>query len=262
MKTEKLIEGMQYLLRDVGEVLQKMRAKGVVGGVWQGTQLKSEADLLAEQMILKGLTLLTPGIKIVSEEDLGSHWKIRPSRYWIIDPLDGTASFCGGFSGYVTQIALMEGGSPVLGAVYAPFFDLMYTAEQASGATANGCRLRVKSDNHNLVLTDNYPCPQGIAKILCEELPCAGYLESGSIGLKICRVADGEADVFVKDVVYRDWDIAPAHLILTEAGGLLTDLKGHRISYHEEYVKSSGLIAAASKRVIKGVLNIRARYYE
>lgn len=259
MKTEKIIDGMQYLLRDVGTVLQKMRASGPVEGVWQGMQLKSEADLIAERLLFKGLALLTPGIQIVSEEDLGTHSNNRPARYWIIDPIDGTASFCGGFSGYVTQMALMEAGRPILGGVYAPSFDLMYVAEEASGATVNGDRLTVNADSDSLVLTDNYPAPRGIAKKLSEELPSTGYLESGSIGLKICRVADGKADLFVKDVVYRDWDIAPGHLILMEAGGLLTDLNGNQIAYCDEYEKTGGMIAASSKRVIEGVMDVRAR---
>jgi 3'(2'), 5'-bisphosphate nucleotidase len=260
LKTEKIIDGMQYLLRDVGSVLQKMRDSGPVEGVWQGAQLKSEADLIAEGMLFKGLASLTPGIQIVSEEDLGTHSKNRPARYWIIDPIDGTASFCGGFSGYVTQMALMEAGRPIFGAVYAPALDLMYVAEEAGGATVNGDRLTVNADDDSLVLTDNYPEPRGIAKVLFEKLPCAGYLESGSIGLKICRVAEGKADVFVKDVVYRDWDVAPGNLILIEAGGLMTDLNGSRISYLDQYEKSGGMIVAASRRVIERVMGVRASY--
>lgn len=260
MKTDRIIDGMQYLLRDVGAVLQKMRARGTVEGVWQGTQLKSEADLLAEELLFRGLTLLTPGMQIVSEEDLRTHSKDRPTRYWIIDPIDGTASFCGGYPGYVTQMALMEAGRPILAGVYAPSLDLMYVAEEASGATVNGGRLTVNVDPDSLVLTDNYPEPRGITKILSEELPCKGYLESGSIGLKICRVADGNADLFVKDVVYRDWDVAPGHLILIEAGGLLTDLNGYQIAFHGEYEKTSGIIAAPSRRIIEGVMDVRARY--
>jgi 3'-phosphoadenosine 5'-phosphosulfate (PAPS) 3'-phosphatase len=259
LRTEKLIDDMQYLLRDVGTVLKKMQARGVVDGLWQGTQFKSEADLLAAHMLSKGLALLTPGIHIVSEEDVTTHSKARPSRYWIIDPIDGTASFCGGFSGYVTQMALMEAGRPALGGVYAPSLDLMYVAEKASGSTVNGDRLAVKTDDTNLMLTDNYPKPQGIAKLIYEKLQCVGYLESGSIGLKICRVADGNADIFVKDVVFRDWDISPGHLVLLEAGGLLTDLNGCQIAYQDDYEKSGGMIAASSKRVIDAVVAVRAR---
>ncbi len=255
MQTDTLIDRVQDILRDVGASLLAMRANGPVGGTWHATQLKSEADLIAEAMIMRGLRALTPDLPIVSEEDLGSHAVDRLSRYWLVDPIDGTASFCGGYSGFVTQLALMDGARPVLGAVYGPALDLMYVAEQGSGASANGARLAVDWRGGDVVLTDNYTEPRGIARLLVEKLPCAGYLESGSIGLKICRVADGQADLFVKDVTVRDWDLAPAHLILAEAGGVLVDLGGREIDYGGSLEQGGGLIAAASSTLATRVTN-------
>ena len=177
------------------------------------------------------------------------------ARYWLVDPIDGTASFCGGYAGFVSQIALMEGAEAMLGAVYGPALDLMYLAERGAGASANGSKLKLGWQGGDVLLTDNYPEPRGIAKLLYEQLPCAGYLESGSIGLKICRVADGQADLFVKDVTVRDWDLAPGHLILREAGGVLTDLRGRGIDYCGGMEQSGGLIAAASQDLADRVTN-------
>ena len=73
-----------------------------------------------------------------------------------------------------------------------------------------------------------------------------GYIESGSISLKICRIADGTADVFFKDVLLRDWDIAPAALILTEAGGNFTGICGKPFPFVGEWVKP-GVVAARSE---------------
>ncbi|MDK9713637.1 MAG: 3'(2'),5'-bisphosphate nucleotidase CysQ [Sulfuritalea sp.] len=255
MQTDKLIDRVQDILRDVGATLMVMRAKGPVGGTWHATQLKSEADLIAEAMIMRGLRALTPSLPVVSEEDLASHAVDRFSRYWLVDPIDGTASFCGGYSGFVTQLALMDGARPVLGAVYGPALDLMYVAEQGGGANANGARLAVDWQGGDMVLIDNYPKPRGITGLLHEKLPCAGYVESGSIGLKICRVADGQADLFVKDVTVRDWDLAPGHLILREAGGVLVDLNGREIDYGGDLEQSGGLIASASSTLVARVTN-------
>ncbi len=246
MQTDTLLDRVQDILREVGTTLLTMRAQGPVQGTWHATQLKSEADLIAERLIMRGLRALTPNLPVVSEEDLSSHAVDRFSRYWLVDPIDGTASFCGGYAGFVTQIALMDGVRPLLGAVYGPALDLMYLAEQGAGASANGSKLELDWRGGDVVLTDNYPEPLGIAKLLHEQLPCAGYLESGSIGLKICRVADGQADLFVKDVTVRDWDLAPGHLILQEARGVLTDLRGRGIDYGGGMEQSGGLIAAAS----------------
>lgn len=258
MQTDTLLDRVQDILREVGTTLLTMRAQGPVSGTWHATQLKSEADLIAETLIMRGLRGLTPTLPVVSEEDLSSHAVDRLARYWLVDPIDGTASFCGGYAGFVTQIALMEGARPLLGAVYAPALDLMYLAEQGAGASANGNRLTLDWQGGDVVLTDNYPEPRGISKLLYEQLPCAGYLESGSIGLKICRVADGQADLFVKDVTVRGWDLAPGHLILQEAGGVLTDLCGRGIDYGGDMDQSGGLIAAASSTLAAGVTTFLA----
>ncbi len=255
MQTDMLLDRVQDILREVGTTLLTMRAQGPVQGTWHATQLKSEADLIAETLIMRGLRALTPDLPVVSEVDLSSHAVDRLARYWLVDPIDGTASFCGGYAGFVSQIALMEGAEPMLGAVYGPALDLMYLAERGAGASANGSKLKLGWQGGDVVLTDNYPEPRGIAKLLYEQLPCAGYLESGSIGLKICRVADGQADLFVKDVTVRDWDLAPGHLILQEAGGVLVDLRGRQIDYGGSMEQSGGLIAAASQNLADRVTN-------
>lgn len=258
MQSNYLIDRVQDLLREVGATLLAMRTKGPVGGTWHVTQLKSEADLIAEALILRGLRALTPELPVASEEQLSSHAVDRLARYWLVDPIDGTASFCGGYAGFVSQIALMEGAKPILGAVYGPALDLMYLAERGAGASVNGSKLQLSRHCGDVVLTDNYPEPRGIAKLLYVKLPCAGYLESGSIGLKICRVADGHAALFVKDVTVRDWDLAPGHLILREAGGVLTDLRGRGIDYCGGMEQSGGLIAAASQDLANRVTNFLA----
>jgi 3'(2'), 5'-bisphosphate nucleotidase len=259
LQTDTLIDRIQDILRKVGATLLTMRAKGPVQGTWHETQLKSEADLIAETLIMRGLRALTPTLSVVSEEDLSSHAVDRFARYWLVDPIDGTASFCGGYAGFVTQIALMEGARPLLGAVYSPALDLMYLAEQGAGASANGSKLTLDWQGGDVVLTDNYPESRGIAKLLHEQLPCASYLESGSIGLKICRVADGQANLFVKDVTVRDWDLAPGHLILQEAGGVLVDLLGREINYGGGMEQRGGLIAAASQGLTDRVTTFLAR---
>lgn len=258
MQTDILIDRVQDILRDVGAELLAMRAQGPVQGTWHATQLKSEADLIAEKLIMGGLRALTPELPVVSEEAPSSHEVDRMSRYWLVDPIDGTASYCGGYVGFVTQIALMEGARPLLGAVYGPALDLMYLAEHGAGATANGRKLAVGWQGGEIVQTDNYPEPRGIAKLLHEKLPCSSYLESGSIGLKICRVAEGQADLFVKDVTVRDWDLAPGHLIIQESGGVLMDLRGRQIDYGGSMEQSGGLIAAASQSLADRVTNFLA----
>jgi len=242
-----MLEQLSTLIVEVGREILTWRGSRAAEGTWHGSQLKTEADLRAHAALCKQLNRHFPGIPVVSEEDDSSQSSTRPERYWLIDPIDGTASFSEGFPGYVTQVALIENEQPQYGAIYAPALELLYLAHLGSGATLNGRPLQVDANTGRCILIDNYPEPRVAAKLIMERLPCTGYVESGSIALKICRVADGTADLFVKDIPVRDWDIAPADLVLREAGGVLTGLRADNIDivYRGGYERR-GIVAATS----------------
>jgi len=249
-----MLEKISALLNSVGTEMLTWRGKALCDGHWEGSQLKTVADQEAHRLLKEGLARIAP-LPCVSEEDASSHVSERPDIYWLIDPIDGTASFCNGFDGFVTQVALIQGCQPVLAVVHAPALGLTYTATKDGRALCNHVPIStIASGEHALVLTDNYPEPRGIARRLYDEIGCTGYVESGSIGLKICRVADGTASLFVKDVIVRDWDLAPADLILTRAGGILTTLTGEPISYTGGFERT-GLIAAGSRTLAESVRN-------
>lgn len=239
-------------MQKVGARIMQCRKEGVIDGKWEGAQFKAVADLIADECLREELRKIAD-ISIVSEEDVASQSVNRPLEYWLIDPIDGTASFAGGYPGFVCQAAWIRHGKPWLAAAYAPALERLYVAEQGKGATVNGQPILVKPMNRqHLTLVDNYPEPKGIAERLFGALHCAKYLESGSIGLKICLVADGSADIFVKDVQLRDWDVAAPHLILQEAGGVLTRFDGQEFAYEGTYQKH-GLIVTSSSALLEEI---------
>lgn len=240
-----LMENLTRLLREVGDMLLSTRSHGGAAGKWEGTQFKAHADILAHKMLSEGLARLTPGTPVISEEDSASHLARRPQSYWLIDPLDGTASYAGGFSGFVTQAALMLNNNPVLGAVRVPATDETYCALEGGPALLNNAPIHTCRIDAPLHLIDNTPAPHGIAARIFNALPFDKYMESGSLGLKICRIASGHATVFVKDVTVRDWDIAPGELILRQAGGALLTPPGGPPPFSGPW-ESSGLLAAAN----------------
>jgi 3'(2'), 5'-bisphosphate nucleotidase len=211
-----------------------------------GRTIKAEADRMAHNCLVEVLS--RSGHPVLSEEEPQTFSADRPIRYWLIDPLDGTASFVGGYSGFVTQVAFMERGRPVASAVCAPALDLLYTAVAEGGAKANGRSLRSLPKNGSIRLIDNDSEPRGFAARVHAALSCNGYVESGSIGLKICRVADGTADLFVKDVPVRDWDIAAPHLVLVEAGGSVLRLDRQEFTYTGG-PEHHGLVAASTVEI-------------
>ncbi len=239
-----MLNQIAHILGRLGGELLAWRADGPVNGSWQGSQLKTKADRAAHRFLSSELACLDPAIPVISEEDESGHRADRPQRYWLVDPIDGTASYAENYDGFVTQVALMEDGGPVLAAIEAPALGLSYLAERSAGAAMNGRRLSTenRADDHTLCLTDNHPEPRGRAAEAYRALGFGRYLESGSIALKICRVADGSADLFFKDVTVRDWDIAAPALVLTEAGGALTDLKGRPFRFAGSF-DNPGLVA-------------------
>ena len=246
-------------MQRVGTKILECRKQGLIDGKWEGTQFKAAADLIADEYLRKELSKIS-NMPIVSEEDISSQSHDRPSQYWLIDPIDGTASFAQGFDGFVCQAARIKGGKPCLASVYAPALERLYVAEQGNGATVNGRPISVKLFNsREMTLIDNYPQPNGITKRLFHDLNCVNYVESGSIGLKICLVAEGSADIFVKDVPLRDWDVAAPHLVLQEAGGVLTQFTGESFEYQGGFEKN-GLVVASSPTLLREIQTMLTSY--
>ena len=192
---------------------------------------------------------------VISEECFTSLDK-RPENYWLIDPIDGTASWYNGFQGFVTQAALIHNGFPVYGVVYAPVFGNIWSAHKGRGAFLNGQQLPSLLSHDQLTLIDNYPEPRHIAHLIFDALKIQNYIECGSLGLKACFVADGRADIFIKDILFRDWDIAAADVILTELGGILSDLSGNPIIYNEVHEKKNGLMVVGQKKLQDRILAV------
>jgi len=240
---------IEKILRDCGAMLLDCLACGRTEGQWSGTQFKAKADQLAHNFLLKALSSAFPGVHVVSEEDAGSNVACAADHF-IIDPIDGTASFANGFAGWVTQAAYISEGRPMMAGIYAPASDEYFSATSKQGAYCNGRYLTVAgASKRAMSLIDNYPEPRGIAQALKQALHIHEYVESGSIALKICRVADRTVDLFVKDMSPRDWDVAAPMLLLTEAGGTLTDINGAAIVLGGLERRHEGLIAAASSEV-------------
>lgn len=233
----------ELVLRNCGNQLASLSLAERKKGYWHGDQFKAEADLFSHSFLVAELAK-NFNLPIVSEEDVDTHDKAY-SEYLIIDPIDGTASFAHGFKGWVTQAAWIKNGSVLAAGIYAPELDEYYQAAKGKGAFRNRTRIMNSSDQLEINrIVDNYPEPRGITKNLMEALSIPSYFECGSISLKVCKVAAAEADLFVKTMQPRDWDLAPADLVISESGGCLTDNFGDRIRYGSKGRSHQGLIAS------------------
>lgn len=240
-----MIDKLSHIVQEVGSLLLTWRNADITDGKWDGSQFKASVDRMAHHALTERLHELVHDIPIISEEDPASLVTVRPSHYWLIDPIDGTASFVNGYHGFVTQVALIENHHPSMAAIYAPLLETLYTAQQGKGTFLNGKKFQIAYGKEPKVLIDNYPEPMGIIYNLYKALNFSKYIECGSISLKICKVADGTADIFFKNVTVRDWDLAAPQLVIEEAGGVIRDSNGAEIRYTGDYAHE-GIIAAAS----------------
>lgn len=218
-----------------------------------GDQFKVDADRTAHDFLSNRIHSSFPGIPVVSEED-GISIEQKHDEYFIIDPIDGTASFAHGFPGWVTQMAYVVDEAPVHAGVYAPASDEYFEADKNRGAYCNKQRLVISDTREDIrTVIDNYPRAKGITFELLNDLGIPSYVESGSIGLKICRIADGTADLFFKAMEPKDWDLAAPKLILEEAGGILRDAYGGEIRLGKDNRQHCGLIAARNLAMLERV---------
>lgn len=231
------------LMEEVGRQIVAWRTDSALRHLHSEVDFKTEADRRAHDLICDGLTRLYQDVGIISEES-PVHNSVRPDAYWLIDPIDGTASWYHGFDGFVTQAAFIEKGVPKFGVVHAPVLGKTWTAVKGGGACVNGRPLPMLISGERLIVTDNTREPHGVSQDIVALLDATGYLESGSLGMKSVLVADGAADLFVKDVCVRDWDIAPAAVILHEVGGHLLLADGSPYVFDGAFEKSNGFIVA------------------
>ena len=199
------------------------------------------ADREAEDIITAGLADLVPGIPVVGEEAVAAGnvpalgdggW------FWLVDALDGTREFIAGGTDFTVNVALIHGGVPVLGVVYAPAKGEMY----AGSGPGTAIRYLEDTDSEKPVFTRRPP-PSGLvvlasrthgdAQRLDEFLACykvAKVIKSSS-SLKLCAIAAGKADMYPRFGPTSQWDTAAGDAVLRAAGAAVHDLSGAPLVY-------------------------------
>jgi 3'(2'), 5'-bisphosphate nucleotidase len=191
------------------------------------------ADLAAHQVIKQGLQRLDGATPLLSEED-PPQWQQRQhwQRYWLVDPLDGTKEFLKRNGEFTVNIALIEGGKPVLGVVYVPVTQVMYcAAEGKAWKEVNGLRQQItvhQAQPPLVVVSRSHQDAQ-----LSAYLEKLGEHRTVSIGssLKFCLVAEGSAQRYPRFGPTSVWDTAAGHAVAVAAGAQVQDWQGNTLLY-------------------------------
>jgi myo-inositol-1(or 4)-monophosphatase len=185
--------------------------------------LVTEVDHASEKVILEQLRAATREFDILTEES-GAHGSDAAFR-WVIDPVDGTTNYAHHFPYFSVSIGLEENGESVVGVVYDPILDQLFTATRGGGAFLNGAAIQpsqAASVSASVIATglvyDVWESERGIAEIVRLMKRARSLRINGSAALDIAYVACGRLDAYC-DSGLSPWDISAARLILAEAGG-------------------------------------------
>lgn len=192
----------------------------------------TNADVAVSNFFIQHLPALLEGSQVLSEEAPPPS-NTQNAPLWVVDPIDGTTNFIFGLPVYCISVGLLWQGQPVLGVVYNPVMQELYTAYKGGGAFLNGVPIHVNTDaelKSTLLLAETNPYSnrtQTLTSAVIGELflHTVDYRVTGSAALDICYLAAGRAGVFVTEQI-TPWDCAAGLAILAEAGGMATRWNG------------------------------------
>jgi len=239
-----------HIAREAGKLLRDNLGRKIEINHKSRIDLVTEIDLASEQLIKEMIQSHFPKHQILAEE--GGAQGGQSQYKWIIDPLDGTTNYAHGYPCFAVSIAIERAGEVIAGVVYDPMRDELFAAERGSGATLNNRPIHV-SDTDKLsqaLLVTGFPYDirttkrNNIDNFISFMMNAQAVRRDGSASLDLCYVACGRFDGFW-EIGLNPWDSAAAHLIILEAGGVVTRFDGSEFSiYGNETLATNGLIHA------------------
>jgi myo-inositol-1(or 4)-monophosphatase len=208
----------------------------------------TEVDKRSEKLIVELLNSRFPKHSILGEE--GTDLTKSSEYKWVIDPLDGTTNYAHDYPIFCVSVGLEKNGEVLVGAVYQPIFEELFVAEKGAGAYLNGRKIQVSrvSELRQALLSTGFPYdvlenPGQAMKDFSSFIDTSQAVRrDGAAALDLCYVAMGRFDGFW-ELRLKPWDTAAGVLLVTEAGGRVSDIDGRPYSiYMDAVVASNGLI--------------------
>ena len=222
------------------------------------------ADREANELIVSRLRKEFPDDGILAEESIDNDDRLQKERVWLIDPMDGTKNFIQRDGDFAVQIGLAVGRETVAGVVFQPTRDILYRAARGSGSwsevgdhvTRLSVSNRTRPDEMVLASSRSHRSPR--MERVVSTFGFKDETRRGSVGVKIGLIAEQKADLYLHlSPSTKQWDTSAPEIILTEAGGRLTDLFGQPLRYNGARIDNqNGIVAtngAAHELVIENL---------
>lgn len=204
--------------------------------------LVTQFDVAVEKYLKKKFSKKFKGFNIIAEESDNANIEFNNSI--IIDPIDGTTNFVNGVPHTAISVGVYKNKKPYLAVVYNPILDELYTAKIGKGAYLNGKKLKVSQENNfqKALLATGFPYSSGndendltdVVKKIKDVLPlCQDLRRLGSASIDLCYVARGTFDGYY-EMNLKPWDVSAGVLVLTEAGGMVSNISGNEYNLFED----------------------------
>lgn len=250
---ERLLQDIADIAREAGQLAQRRAAEGFKSWEKSPGNPVCDADLEVNELLHRRLTALDPDAGWLSEETADDMTRLAKRRLWVVDPIDGTRDYIRGRPGWAVSIAMIVDDTPLAAVLDAPARGEHWRALHGRGATCNG--MSVSVSGRSVFSGARVPAdhlPQVDADLVMVPRP-------NSIALRMAIVAAGDADLVATLRWSNEWDIAAAALIVTEAGGAITDAQGQPIRFNADPPRAFGLIAATPAIHADAVNRLRQR---
>ena len=242
MSNEKLLNiALQSAAKAGIEVMRHYKTGDFTAEIKEDNSPVTSADFASNDVLMDQLKTLTPDIPVISEEvgALPLSERKNWSRYWLLDPIDGTGEFIIGSGDFAVNIALIENGWPTIGVIHAPSHCLTYYGQKNLGSFKDNGQ-----SSYQIKVADyqkNRPVKVAISRR--QELGLMGqflnekfnyeYVALGSCSLKNCLIAEGGADCYLRIGPTGEWDTGASQCILEQAGGSIIDSEFNPLSYNK-----------------------------
>lgn len=202
----------------------------------------TKADLISNKTIINGLRNISNYPIITEESPVKYEERKNWTKYWLVDPLDGTKDFIAKNGGFTINIALIENAKPTLGVVHVPVHGNVYYAELGKGSYKNDKKIFNNSKRIDLIAADSIHHSTTEVELFFKKYNISKVLKLGS-SIKICKLAEGEIDVYPRLNGTKEWDTAASHIIANEAGCRLVDvITNQELNYNKRNIKNNNFI--------------------
>lgn len=267
---QNLTSGVTQAMREAGQIMlsaDRSARDGSSLGITEKDETQSHVNFVTtydsrvQAFLFDSLHRLLPEASFFAEEDDAQSADPTAGYCFIIDPIDGTANFIHDYHCSTISVALLENGTPILGAVYTPYLDELFFAARGQGASCNGRPIRVSSRPlaSSLVVLGTSPYYKaelgGFTSAAFTTLmgSCSDIRRSGSAAYDFASVAAGRMDGFL-EARLSPWDYAAGVVLVTEAGGSISDFRGQPLTYaHPGPVLCGGACFGELLRVVESI---------